>query len=428
MRMAGSACGRFRIRWTWLAPTVAATNALVWTVSLVISNTSARPQQVLGEFLSTTAIILFSSNLILVTRARPLERGFGGLDKLFASHRADGIIGALIITAHFLVIPKSAGLVPSKPFGYVAIAWVLVTVLVAAAPRTPWRNLVPLPYHHWKFLHRFNGVLVALAATHSLLAPTVVRTNAILIVWVYGVVSAGLAAYLYREFLFPRVGPFRSLRIHAVRPLTDRVTELKLDPIDAAAFQRRAGQFAFVSMSGGLSGEQHPFTISSPPNEAVRFSIKASGDWTDELATKPPPAGAAARIEGPYGCFDYRLGRRRQLWLAGGVGITPFAAMLPEVDPSYSVLLVWSVREPDGAFYRAELEMAVAERPNVRLMIHPTSAKGHLSIADLDVGDLHRGVSAFICGPTAMRRAFIEQLRALGMPRREIFFEEFTLR
>src|SRR5660398_263092 len=47
---------------------------------------------------------------------------------------------------------------------------------------------------------------------------------------------------------------------------------------------------------------------------------------------------------------------------------------------------------------------------------------------ELGLEDLGTDTSAFICGPLSMRRAFITQLKDLGMPRREIYFEEFTLR
>ncbi len=418
---------RVRLRWTWLLPAIAAANAAMWAIALATSSAPFNPRQALAEFFSTTAIIVFSTNLMLVTRARPLERGFGGLDRLYASHRADGTIGAFIIASHFLIVPKTVGPFPSKPFGYTALAWVLITVFIAVAPRAPWRKLVPLPYHQWKLLHRFNGVLVALAATHSLLAPTLVKRTPLLAIWVYGIVGIGLVCYLYREFVFPRVGPFREFRVSAVDALPDSVTELRLEPV-GGGLARRAGQFAFISLTDGPSKEQHPFTISSPAEHPARFSVKSSGDWTSALAKRPPSFGTRARLEGPYGCFDYRAGNARQLWLAGGVGITPFAAMLPGVKDAYSVLLVWSVREAGDAFYREELEAAAAGRPNLRVIVHPTSTLGHLQIAELDLEDLGVGTSAFICGPLPMRRAFIEQLKALGMPAREIFFEEFTLR
>ncbi len=36
--------------------------------------------------------------------------------------------------------------------------------------------------------------------------------------------------------------------------------------------------------------------------------------------------GTRVQVEGPYGRFDFRKGGARQIWLAGGIGITPFLA------------------------------------------------------------------------------------------------------
>ncbi len=104
------------------------------------------------------------------------------------------------------------------------------------------------------------------------------------------------------------------------------------------------------SFSDGPSREQHPFTISSGSHSDLRFSIKASGDFTKALLAGVP-VGSAARIEGPYGAFDYRRGRPHQLWLAGGIGITPFLSMAEDLDAETDVLLVWSVRDEREAIY-----------------------------------------------------------------------------
>ena len=111
-----------------------------------------------------------SMNLMLSTRAGVLERWLRGLDKLFVTHRTIGLSVAVLITSHFLLVPKSVGFVWSKPFGYTAIALFLTAIFIASAPRFPWRVLVPLNYQTWKLSHRFMGILVALAVTHSLLA------------------------------------------------------------------------------------------------------------------------------------------------------------------------------------------------------------------------------------------------------------------
>jgi predicted ferric reductase len=166
-----------------------------WTIALAIEPTPIPQRQLVAEGFSTFAIVFMSLNLMLSTRAGLLERWLHGLDKLFVTHRTIGLAVALLITAHLLLVPKSVGFAWSKPFGYTTLAILLTAIFIASAPRFPWRRLVPLNYQSWKISHRFMGVLVALAVTHSLLGHTYVRTVPLLAGYVYGVACLGLLAW-----------------------------------------------------------------------------------------------------------------------------------------------------------------------------------------------------------------------------------------
>jgi predicted ferric reductase len=398
----------------------------VWTIALAAAPTFIPVRQLIAEGFSTLAVVCMSVNLVLSTRSPVLERLLRGLDKLFVTHRTIGLSVALLVGTHYLVVPKSVGWVTSKPFGYTTLALVLTVVFVASAPRFPWRRLVPLAYQTWKSSHRLNGVLVALAVTHSLYAHTYVKTNPGLAVYVYGIAALGLCAWLYREFAFRRFGPFRAFTVERSGAIGDDVTEVMLAS-SCGAVARKSGQFAFVSFAGGPSREQHPFTMSSGAGSDIRFSIKASGDFTKALQSGVA-VGSAVTIEGPYGAFDYRLGLPRQLWLAGGIGITPFLSMAADLDEETAVTLVWSVHDRGEAVYEPELVRLCEEKANLRFSVHSTSSEGHLDVATLTSGIDRRAHSYFICGPVPMRQALVRQLRSLGVSRDQVHFEEFRLR
>ena len=244
--------------------------------------------------------------------------------------------------------------------------------------------------------------------------------------WVYGLSALGLLAYAYRETLERAVKERHVYEVGEPRHVADDVLEIPLSSAQRPVVFT-AGQFAFVRFEGGPTREQHPFTISMAPADGqLRFSIKASGDYTRDLQ-QHLAAGSVARIEGPYGRFDYRSGTSRQLWIAGGIGITPFLAFAGSVDSDHDVRFIWTVRTESEVIYRHEIETALAERPNVRFSVHATSVAGHLKLADLDLAETSE-LSAYVCGPAPMRDAFVAQLLALGVPRKRIFYEEFSLR
>jgi predicted ferric reductase len=95
----------------------------------------------------------------------------------------------------------------------------------------------------------------------------------------------------------------------------------------------QAGQFAFVTFDDKEGA--HPFTIASADHgdSTVSFQIKGLGDYTKRLAERLQP-GQTVRVEGPYGRFDIarRDPRARQIWIAGGIGVTPFLAWLESLQ------------------------------------------------------------------------------------------------
>jgi predicted ferric reductase len=416
---------------TRIRPTVAiavtfTVNAMVWAFALWQFGPGWPVPNVVAEFFSTSALVIASTNLLLSTRARPFEDTFGGLDKMFTSHRLNGLAVALLVVSHFLIVPKFTPYGPSGWLGFTAITLIVSSVVVAIAPRSPWRRLVPLRYQDWKLTHRTMGLLIALAATHSLVAHRFSRALPPVTVWAYGVVLVGLTAYAFRETLERPLLQRHRYRVAEPRHVTADVLEIPLEPVEHA-IGHRAGQFAFVRFEAGPTHEQHPFTISIPPSDGrLRFSVKASGDYTEALQTHLA-AGSPARIEGPYGRFDYRTAGPRQLWIAGGIGITPFLAFLPTLDDTRDVRLVWSVRSPADAAYRQEVEAVDAANRRLSVTIHESATSGRLHMADLDIEEPRR-LDVFICGPVPMRKAFIEELRALGVRRDHIYFEEFSLR
>jgi predicted ferric reductase len=345
---------------------------------------------------------------------------------MFTSHRLNGLAVALLVVSHFLIVPKFTPFGPSGWLGFTAITLIVLSVLIAIAPRSPWRRLVPLRYQDWKLGHRTMGLLIAIAVAHSFVAHRFSRALPLVSIWVYGIAAIGLLAYLFRETIEPALLQRHRYRVTEPSHVAPDVLEIGLEPVKRA-IEHRAGQFAFVRFTGGPSHEQHPFTISIPPSGGrLRFSVKASGDYTRALQTHLA-AGSPARIEGPYGRFDYRGGRPRQLWIAGGIGITPFLAFLPTLDDTREVRLVWSVRSPADAAYRDDVERAAAQRANTTLTIRDSATSGRLHMADLGISD-PRTLSVFICGPVPMRKAFVTELVALGVRRDDVHYEEFSLR
>jgi 3-phenylpropionate/trans-cinnamate dioxygenase ferredoxin reductase subunit len=194
------------------------------------------------------------------------------------------------------------------------------------------------------------------------------------------------------------------------------------------------GQFAYLSIRGSGLREFHPFTVAGTPGDDVQFSIKAVGDWTRRLPEVQ--VGTEAVIHGPFGAFTCVETEpdRHLLMIAGGIGITPFLAMVrgfAETDSARRITLVWSVRTEGDAFARDELDELRGRLPNLRVVVRVTdgeNGQGWLDEAALAeiAGNSLAESEVFLCGPPPFMASMRKALRSLGVRCRQIHAERFA--
>ncbi len=215
----------------------------------------------------------------------------------------------------------------------------------------------------------------------------------------------------------------------AIRRLNGNTTEVTLTP-KGRKLRHQPGQFLFVRFPGDrMLDESHPFTISSAPGESdLRLSIKASGDFTRYLH-KHLSEGAEALVEGAYGLFQYQNGGPKQIWIAGGIGITPFLSFLRHGDISREVDFYYTVRTREEALFLDEIENAPKRNPGFRAFVRFSIEQGSLAVEEIaqNAGNLHEH-DIYLCGPWGMTQAFVEKFKALGVPAKNIHYEEFNFR
>ena len=108
--------------------------------------------------------------------------------------------------------------------------------------------------------------------------------------------------------------------------------------------KRNPGQFAFFRFKSKAVGfEEHPFTISSETQTIfMSITVKKSGDYTAQLSNII--VGDSLYFDGPYGVFSPIDNGSNYVFIAGGIGITPFISILK----SFSFLQKTAVKSPEG--------------------------------------------------------------------------------
>jgi predicted ferric reductase len=412
-------------------------NIVVWLVFPPVNDGRENfIRQYAGEIIGANNIILMACSLFLSTRPKWAEKYFGGLDKMYLTHRHTGTAAFLLIFVHVLTVPiTTTGWALGNYLAVIAFTGIVFIVLITLAPRIPFLNwLIGGDYNDWKKLKRYIGIFFMLAFIHSLTVPH--PLNALIaITWVQIFFIIGTVSYFYTELFggfFKKFLPYTVEAVsHPNTSTTEVVLRAKKDPIQ----KHRAGQFLFVRFpSDKTLNESHPFTISSAPalrENVLRVTIKSSGDFTRHLFSHLQ-AGMDAVIEGAYGMFNYKTGGGKQIWVAGGIGVTPFLSFIRDMDGNLTqdVDFYYTVRHREEAIFVEEIQAAAKKNPRLKAHIRFSSADGSLTIDEIvkNAGGNISGHHIYMCGPLPMVQAFEKKFLEAKVPAVNIHYEEFNFR
>lgn len=412
----------------------------------------------IGRLTALVGTVLYALNLVLATRLRFIESMFGGLNRVYIAHHVLGGLALIFLLFHPLAL--AVGLIPDGmkqaalsllpnglmplnalfdvgsdlhaavlqqwaiTFGIVAF-WGMVLLLLVTF-------FIKLPYSLWLLTHKFLGVAFLISAFHILFITSDTSEDMFLKYYMLSIVAVGLLAYVYKTLLGNVVIRKYRYTIDSIRKLVGGVVQITLKPL-AGSLSFKPGQFVFARLvtGNGKSGEWHPFSISSAPTDGtLQLSIKGLGDYTNKLINLEP--GMQMDLEGAYGRFSYtNYASRDQIWVAGGIGITPFLSMMKDLPPKgYRVHLFYSVKSESEMIDWPLMYQTMYAKPE-SLRVVPYVVDQQAKLLDVDYieqisGEL-QAKDFYLCGPPAMMSALKRQLKARGVPGVNIHSEEFAM-
>ncbi len=415
---------------------LAVANVALWVAARPAGQPTGR---FIGEICGAEAVLLFSCTLVLATLLPAIERAFSGLDRVVVWHRRTATAGVLLLIPHWALATSSpdryaTGIGPA--LGDLALLGLLVLTVWALAPTLraarwpgPIRRLARTTYEHWLTPHRLTGIFVATAVAHGALVDPVLHRSTQLRAVFLTVGGVGVAAYLYRELFARFVVPIYDYRVADVRRPNDAMLEVSLDPV-RAPIEFVPGQFVFLAFGTPDGWQRHPFSVASAPGERrLEVAIKAVGDYTRRLHDEIR-SGDAAKVAGPFGGFDYKRGGKEQIWIAGGIGITPFMSWIRSFDDSFDrdVAFFYSVAHESDAVYLDEIEQAGKEHPTFAPHVVVADRDGFLTAEKAAEGRNLTDLWVYMCGPPPMTKAFRDGFLGIGIPRSRLRWEEFAAR
>jgi predicted ferric reductase len=388
---------------------------------------------ILAKWCALAGISLLSLTIIFSARLKIFDRMFYGLDALYRVHHTIGCLTLLLLLSHSALLTIKYSLI-SLPAGfdflvdtsqtYLLLGKISLAILICSLLFVTY---VWINYQWFVRAMRIMGAVILLASLHSFfVAGSDIRRIFPLMLYMVLLEGTAIFVYLYRSIFHGSFSKRYNYEVISAEPKGD-VTEVWLKP-KGQGLRRYAGQFAFITFKNHVVKEQHPFTISAgSDDQKLRFCIKKSGDFTSTIPALKP--GDSAVVEGPYGQFSFsKMKRKNQIWVAGGIGVTPFLSMARSLPKSgYTVDLYWSVKSADEAVFLNELHQAAKELQAFNVKLFVTDKQGYLTAEHIAKDSNVAKTDILLCGPPPMMHSLSDQFQKLGVDRANIHYEEFSL-
>ncbi|GGM11838.1 oxidoreductase [Streptomyces fumigatiscleroticus] len=417
---------------------VLAANAAVVAVFFVQAGFASNALIVLGRLLGLYGALLMAFQLLLVARLPWFDRRIG-MDRLTDWHRWTGFGLLWTLVGHVVFITfgyaRSSSMGPVDQLvdlaetveGVLRAVVALVLILVVGAVSARWARR-RLAYETWHFIHLYTYVAVVLAFTHQVAVGTTFTSSSVATAYWYALWGLALGSVCAGRLVLPLWRNRRHrLRVSAVVPESDNVVSVYVTGRDLDRLPARAGQFfLWRFLTKDRWWQANPFSLSAAPDgRTLRLTAKAAGPGSAGL--RHLRIGTRVFAEGPYGAFTtLHRTRPESVLVAGGVGVTPIRALLEDLD-GHAVVIYRVGTDRDAVLYEELSDLARAKGAELHLVTGPP-VPDRLAPAELarlvpDIADR----DVFLCGPPPMMNAVLGSLRELGVPRRQIHFERFSL-
>lgn len=386
----------------------------------------------LAQICALLGTALFATSFMIASRAKIIEEAFGGLDRAYRVHHKTGVWSFSLLVVHLASVfiaygslgsPIGRMMVSNLTFitGEIAILGMAAIILVIIFAK--------IKYQYFVIVQKFFAIPYAVGVYHlyTTSSSSDVSRYAPLRLYLTVFLFLGAIAWIWREIFYKHLAPHAIYEVKTVKSLPAGITEITLTP-KGAPLNAEAGQFAYFSFrKSAVSSEPHPFSFTSAPGSAdLSFAAKALGDYTSTLGQAKP--GDEVAVYGPYGKFFSEMDPAAgNVFVAGGIGITPFLSALRDGKNMGNTTLFYTTRSETDRAFNDELER-IAEQPAAfRYHYHGSDQRGFLNvdIVEKRAGGLE-GKKIYLCGPVPMMRALTEGFVKKGVPRSNIIFEAFS--
>lgn len=217
------------------------------------------------------------------------------------------------------------------------------------------------------------------------------------------------------------------VRVTKVTVVADRIKRFRFERLDKQPMPLfSGGAHIIVSMSDGGHIRRNAYSLMSPPHDRSAYEIsvlhvedsRGGSTFMHERVRE----GDEMTVSYPVNLFQPDWRGRKHLLIAGGIGITPFIAMMEQFSREGAQFeLHYAIRSRRRAAYCEEL---VAHYGHQRVKIYCDAENDRLPLARLlDCQPL--GTHLYVCGPAGMIDGVLNAGLEAGWPQQNLHCERF---
>lgn len=209
--------------------------------------------------------------------------------------------------------------------------------------------------------------------------------------------------------------------------LIDNIWAFRFRP--SGPFMWTPGQYMRVELphdNPDAEGTKRWFTISSAPYDGIaQITTRVTESTFKQALSKLAEGGELQLLEEPEGDFVWQDSELPIIFVAGGIGVTPFRSILRQRlhdNLPLNVTLIWGSRTPDLPF-KDEVEQWQAANSGFKVHYATGNPLTAEKIAELEP-DINTSL-VYVSGPEPMVQALSKDLIAHGLPETQVKQDEF---
>jgi len=224
-----------------------------------------------------------------------------------------------------------------------------------------------------------------------------------------------------------KAGPAKiDVTVSAVVPVNDVVTRFEFKRRDGADFPPfSGGAHTVVTMQDTDRTRLNPYSLMSDPADLSTYAISVrredGGRGGSLFMHRNVAQGDAMTLTYPVNLFSLDLRAKKHIFFAGGIGITPFLAMIGQLEQTNGNWeLHYAARTPELGAYA---DMLLARFPT-KVHVYYSGQDQRIPLDNLLDGQ-PLGTHAYVCGPVGLIDWVKDTASSMGWPKANVHAEEF---